>query len=96
VTALVSWTISGLGMGLVSPSLSVLTLALSPVSEQGRNSSALQLADALGTASMLAVAGWLFALLLQRAPSAAYLPIFTTTCALALLGLALASRTRAT
>lgn len=95
-TALVSWTISGLGMGLVSPSLSVLTLALSPANEQGRNSSALQLADALGTASMLAVAGWLFALLLQRAPSAAYLPIFATTCALALLGLALASRTRAT
>jgi MFS family permease len=95
LAALVSWSITGFGMGLVSPSLSVLTLALSPAGEQGRNSSALQLADALGTASMLAAAGGLFTLLWQRAPSAAYPSIFATTCALALLGWLLAGRARA-
>jgi hypothetical protein len=41
--------------------LSVLTLALSPPAEQGRNASALQLADALGSSVALALAGALFA-----------------------------------
>jgi MFS family permease len=94
VAALVSWTITGLGMGLVSPSLSVLVLSLSPPTEQGQNSSALQLADALSTASVLALAGWLFTHSLQRVPAAAYLATFAITGMLALLGLAMSSRTQ--
>lgn len=61
--ALLSWVITGAGMGLTYPSLSVLTLSLSAPAEQGNNSSALQLADAVGIATVLAVEGWVFALL---------------------------------
>jgi hypothetical protein len=92
--ALLSWVITGAGMGLTYPSLSVLTLSLSKPSEQGNNTSALQLADSVGIATVLAVEGWVFALLLQRAPSAPYLISFAITGALALLGLVLSSRTQ--
>jgi MFS family permease len=93
VGALVAWLLTGAGMGLTYPTLSVLTLSLSPPHQQGRNSSALQLADALGIVIVLAFEGWLFALLLPRVPTAAYLLTFAMSSALALLGLALSSRT---
>lgn len=88
------WILAGLGMGTVYPSLSVLTLELSAPERQGINSSALQLCDALFTATMLAVGGSLFALLLERSALAAYLSGFAITATLALLGLSLASRVR--
>ncbi|MEP7043566.1 MAG: MFS transporter [Dokdonella sp.] len=90
------WSIAGLGMGLTSPSLSVLTLALSPPSEQGRNSSAMALSQALATAVALALGGALFARLLEDAPEFAYLASFGVTGALAVLGFCLSSRTRGT
>lgn len=92
--AMVGWVVAGLGMGTVFPSLSVLTLQLSPESRQGVNASALQLCDALFTASMLALGGSLFAALLARSPMAAYLSGFAITAALATLGAALATRVR--
>ncbi|MGV8941063.1 MAG: MFS transporter [Lysobacter sp.] len=92
--AVVGWVVAGLGMGTVYPSLSVLTLALSPPQCQGANASALQLCDALFTATMLAIGGTLFAALMMRAPLAAYLSGFSITAGLALLGLLLASRVR--
>ena len=55
------WAAAGLGMGLTYPTLSVLTLELSAASEQGANSAALQIADALFAAVVLALSGALFA-----------------------------------
>ncbi|TXC66746.1 MFS transporter [Piscinibacter aquaticus] len=55
------WAVAGFGIGLSFPMLSVLTLQLSPAEEQGRNASALQLADALTSSAALALAGALFA-----------------------------------
>lgn len=55
------WAIAGFGIGLSFPMLSVLTLRLSAAHEQGRNASALQLADALCSSAALALAGALFA-----------------------------------
>ena len=92
--ALVGWVVAGLGMGTVFPSLSVLTLELSAPSRQGINASALQLCDALFTAGILALGGSLFAALLGRAPTAAYLSGFAITAALAALGAVLSARTR--
>ncbi len=92
--ALVGWVVAGLGMGTVFPSLSVLTLELSAPSRQGINASALQLCDALFTAGILALGGSLFAVLLVRAPMAAYLSGFAITAALAALGAVLSARTR--
>jgi hypothetical protein len=64
------WASAGLGMGLAYPTLSVLTLELSAPSEQGANSSALQIADALFAAVVLAVSGALFAALVDAGPIA--------------------------
>jgi hypothetical protein len=94
VVAVAGWGVSGLGMGLVYPSLSVLTLELSATAAHGRNSSALQLWDSLFTAATLALTGSLFASLQPYAGAAAYLAGFGTAAGLALLGVAVATRTR--
>jgi MFS family permease len=54
------WTVVGLGIGLSFPILSVLLLKLSPPEQQGSNTSALQLSDALTSSAALALAGLLF------------------------------------
>lgn len=59
---LAGWCVAGLGMGLASPSLSVLALDLSADHEQGRNSSALQMAGSTSMALTLAAGGTLLAL----------------------------------
>lgn len=89
------WIAAGLGMGALFPTLSVLTLELSPAHQQGVNSSALQLCDALATATVLAIGGSVFAALLVRAPSLAYLAGFAISAALAVAGAVLASRVKA-
>ena len=53
--------LSGLGMGLAMSSISVLSLALSPVSDHGRTSSSLQLSDVLGSLMGISAAGAVFA-----------------------------------
>ena len=56
-----AWAIGGLGMGLTYPTLSVLELGASAADQQGANSSALKLADSVGTALSIACAGAVFA-----------------------------------
>ena len=53
--------VSGLGMGLAMSSTSVLSLALSPVSDHGSASSSLQLSDVLGSVMGISAAGAVFA-----------------------------------
>ena len=60
VTAPLSLAVSGFGMGLLLPSIGVLTMEQSADSEQGANSAALQLADSLASVLMVGVAGALF------------------------------------
>lgn len=55
--ALPAWVIGGAGMGFAIGSLSVLMLDLSPEDEQGVNSSALQIADTLGSSLVVGAAG---------------------------------------
>jgi MFS family permease len=57
---LVGWVGVGLGIGLSFPMLSVLLLKLSPPEQQGANTSALQLSDALVSSAALGLAGLLF------------------------------------
>ncbi len=59
----VVWSLSGFAMGMTLSSTSVLVLKLSPTTEQGRNSAALQISDQLGGVVGTAGAGALFALL---------------------------------
>lgn len=56
-TCVGSWLIGALGMGLCFPSINVQTLRLSAKANQGRNSSGLQISDAIFTAVGLGVAG---------------------------------------
>ncbi len=57
---LLGWSLVGLGIGLSFPMLSVLLLKLSAPEQQGANTSALQLSDALTSSAALALAGLLF------------------------------------
>jgi MFS family permease len=61
VLAAAAWTFGGVGMGLGMASLSVLLLEQSPVADQGANSAALQLCDALGSILAIGAAGAIFA-----------------------------------
>jgi MFS family permease len=55
--AVPAWIVGGLGMGMTFPTLSVQVLNLSAPSEQGTNSSALQISDTLGSSLAVGVAG---------------------------------------
>lgn len=92
--AVAAWMLAGLGIGLAFPTLSVLLLALSPEHAQGRNSSALQLADALATTAVLALAGALFVGLRGGDPAVAFAAVFAAAAALALLACTICGRTR--
>lgn len=85
------WSLAGFGIGLSFPMLSVLTLSLSAPDEQGRNSSALQLSDALCCSAALAIAGALF----NHAGNdgaAGFLLVLAVALVLALAGAALGRR----
>jgi MFS family permease len=92
--ALGGWVAAGLGMGLTRPTLAVLTLALAPAGQQGSSASALQLFDALFTATVLAISGSLIAAWLTTDPTLAYASILAVSIMLALLALATVGRTR--
>jgi MFS family permease len=51
------WAISGAGMGIAMPTISVLTLDLSPAISQGANSAALQISDMVGSIVGIATVG---------------------------------------
>jgi hypothetical protein len=81
------------------PTLSVLMLELSAPTEQGTNSAALQLADALFSAVVLAVSGAVFAALLgsgtgSDTDTAAFTATTAIAAAVAVLGVLAAGRAR--
>jgi predicted MFS family arabinose efflux permease len=51
------WALAGAGMGVAMPTISVLTLDLSPAATQGANSAALQISDMVGSIVGIAVVG---------------------------------------
>lgn len=61
------WAFAGSGMGLMYPRLTVLTLRYSTTQNQGFNSAALSIADAIGAATTIAVMGIVFLALGQGA-----------------------------
>lgn len=91
--AVIGWAAAGDGMGLVSPTLSVKTLALASPGEQGRTGSALRLSAALATTATLAVSGAAFALLLHAWPSASFAACMGMAAALAAAGWLVSHRT---
>lgn len=67
----IGWTLSGFGIGLLYPTMTVHALGMTAPEFHGRTSSALQLADTLGAALCVAFAGIVYALL-QGNPHVAF------------------------
>ncbi|GAB2483550.1 hypothetical protein GCM10027063_26950 [Promicromonospora xylanilytica] len=88
------WVLSGSGMGLVYPTLSVLTLELAEPHEQGSASSALQVADAVAAAAASSATGALLWTLHDVVGLPAYAAVLGVTALLALTSALLAGRTR--
>jgi MFS family permease len=79
------WALAGAGMGLMYPRLTVLTLAYSTPQNQGFNSSALSISDAIGASVAIAVMGLTFVAL--NGTDAAFPVVFAIAAALSLLAL---------
>ncbi len=82
-----SWIVAGFGMGLIYPTLSVLTLELSDPGEEGVNSSALQVGESVFSVVAVAVTSALF-----TAVGSGYWAVFAAALVMALAGLAIAPR----
>lgn len=91
--AVAGWVVAGLGMGLLSASLSVLTLSMSAPGQQGANSSALQLSEAIAVAATLAIGGSLFSAWLEASAPLAYLAGFGVAASMAVLAASVVGRT---
>jgi MFS family permease len=86
------WTLTGLGIGIVYPTLPVLLLRFAPAAEQGAASSALQLSDSLFTAVGLAAAGAIASGAVNTTSNAPFIGVYALAIAIAVTGVCLASR----
>lgn len=93
--AVTGWALTGLGIGMLYGTVSVLALSMSAEHEQGTNSSALQLCESLMVATTLAVGGTLFAAMLDVSHTMAFAANFAITVVLAVLATVVARRTDA-
>ncbi|MDQ1585638.1 MAG: hypothetical protein QOH80_1003 [Actinomycetota bacterium] len=96
LVAAVGWVVAGLGMGAAMSSVNVVMLGQSREAEQGFNSAALQVSDALGSIVLIGVAGAIFAGLHNdhggNAP--VFLFIYGLMAAVAVAGAVVAPRVR--
>lgn len=90
--AMLGWILAGAGMGLVSPTLSVVTLALAQPQAHGQAGASLRLSAALATTAALALSGATFALLLSIHAAAAYAACLGLAAMLAASGILLSGR----
>ena len=82
-------------MGLGYPAVNLLVLELSPANERGFNAAALQIADMLGSATLVGFGGVLLAAFAStERPTAAVVPFNLLMGAVALTGAALFARRR--
>ncbi|MDR6990202.1 MFS transporter [Luteimonas sp. 3794] len=86
------WTFSGAGMGLISPTLSVITLAMAAPGSHGSVGASLRLSAAMTTTTALALSGAAFAALIKQSPSLAFAFSLGVAVVLATTGSLLAGR----
>ncbi|WP_151527008.1 MFS transporter [Serinicoccus kebangsaanensis] len=86
--------VATLGVGIAYPTTSLLTMRLSPEPEIGRNSSALQVGEALTSALALAVTGVVFGIFYATAPHTAFVGTLVVAVAVGLLAVVSALRAR--
>jgi MFS family permease len=95
--AAAGWVVAGLGMGVAMPSVNLVMLRLSPVAEQGFNSAALQVSDAVGSIVLIGLGGAVFAGLHQPGHAgghnaAVFAAIYAVMAATAVAGALVAPR----
>jgi MFS family permease len=88
-----AWVVTGAGMGLMFPRIGAYVLAASAEDEQGTNSAAMSISDAVGAATAIAVSGLAFAAVGTSAELAPFVAVFVLTTALALVGVLVSRRT---
>ena len=94
------WVVIGIyglatiGVGLAYPTTSLLTMRLSPPAEIGKNSSSLQVGEALASAFALAVTGVVFGLTYTAAPGAAFVGTLSVAFVVGALAVVSAGRAR--
>lgn len=81
--AIAGWAMGGAGMGISAPRLSVLMLGYSTQENRGFNSSALTIADAVGSGITLAILGIVFGVLQTASPKTAFSATFLIVLVLA-------------
>jgi MFS family permease len=86
------WAVAGIGMGLTSPTLSLLTLDLSTSADQGRNSGAAQMAGSIAMAVSFALSGAMIALATPEPGQETFAAIVVVGAASAAAAFALAHR----
>ena len=88
-----AWVVAGAGMGLMYPRISAFVLAASSESEQGGNSAAMSISDAVGGATAISLAGLVFTTVGTAADLAPFVAALTLTTALAAAAVAVSRRT---
>ena len=88
-----AWVVAGAGMGLMYPRISALVLAASTEREQGGNSAAMSISDAVGGATAISLAGLVFTGVGTAADLSAFVAALSLTTALAVGALLVSRRT---
>jgi MFS family permease len=90
--AAAGWFLAGGGMGVMVPRISTLVLAWSAPGEQGFNTSAKSIADAVGGSASLAVAGLIFSALAGAGGQVSFVGTFAYSCVVAAVATVLSRR----
>nr|WP_281363307.1 MFS transporter [Nocardioides perillae] len=88
----VGWVVAAAGMGLMYPRTTVAVLARTSEADRGSGSAGLTLADAVGSAAAVAVAGLVFTAVGTADDRAAFVAVLTLTTALGALAVVVARR----
>ena len=91
-----AWVLAGAGMGLMFPRISAVVLAASDERDQGRNSAAMSISDAVGGATAISLTGLVFTAVGPASEWAPFVAVLTLTTALALGALLISRRTTPT
>ena len=88
-----AWVLAGAGMGLMFPRISAVVLAASDERDQGRNSAAMSISDAVGGATAISLTGLVFTAVGPASEWAPFVAVLALTSALALGALLVSRRT---
>lgn len=93
-TVLVIWGVTQTGVGIAYPTTSLLTMRLSPPEVLGRNSSSLQVSEALASAVALAAVGAVFTALYAVSLQSAFLAVAVASVLASVAAVATSARSR--